>query len=556
MALSISKRLTIMSTAPIVLLAIILFALTYIESNQLRDDQLNLTENKFLEMKQAELKLLNEMAYNSIRHIYETGGTLEEALPTLRNLKYGKSGYFFGYSNRGERVFMGTTNKGIGKNYWNLQDSNGVFIIRELIKAGKQGGGVVSYHFPKPNQQVPEEKLSYAIYFDRWNLMVGAGFYLDDMNLVLNEMDEASSESLNGLMFYFAIASLVLLVLAIFFSAMVKRSVMLPLQSISTSMKELASGEGDLTARLNVKGQHELAELANSFNRFIETLQKMIKDVVAVSDSVTQRSASISSKISQVDEQQQKLQIQIEHSASAMSQMSATATDIAHNTAETATSTNESRDNIGQAGASVNELTSAVKTLADDVSGSNKAISTLEVNVQDIISVVSVIQEIAEQTNLLALNAAIEAARAGEQGRGFAVVADEVRTLATRTQASTLQVHESIEQLKKASGEAVKSMQHSFEQTDLAVSQSEKGMSELTKVVEHMDQIQDMSVVIATAAEEQSQVCDNLNQTVTEIAGHSEMSSQIASENRVEIKELIEDADKLQKLVGRFRINQ
>ena len=99
-------------------------------------------------------------------------------------------------------------------------------------------------------------------------------------------------------------------------------------------------------------------------------------------------------------------------------------------------------------------------------------------------------------------------------------------------------------------------MQHSFEQTDLAVSQSEKGMSELTKVVEHMDQIQDMSVVIATAAEEQSQVCDNLNQTVTEIAGHSEMSSQIASENRVEIKELIEDADKLQKLVGRFRINQ
>ena len=555
MALSISKRLSIISTAPVILLALILFSLTYFESNELRHEQLELTENKFLEMKHAELKLLNEMAYNSIRHIYESGGSLEEALPTLRDLKFGDSGYFFGYSDKGDRVFMGNIDKGIGKNYWNLQDSNGVYILRELIKAGKQGGGIVSYHFPKPNQQMPEEKLSYAIYLDRWNLMVGAGFYLDDMNVVLDEMDAASADSLDTLMFYFAIASLVLLILVIVFSTMVKRSVMSPLLSISESMKGLASGQGDLTSRLDVKGDHELAEMAHRFNQFLETLQQMIGEVVSVSDSVTQRSASINKRTSQVGEQQQKLQIQIEHSASAMSQMSATAVDIAHNTAVTATSTNESRENIGQAGASVNELTSAVKTLAEDVSGSNRAISTLEVNVQDIISVVSVIQEIAEQTNLLALNAAIEAARAGEQGRGFAVVADEVRTLATRTQASTLQVHESIEQLKKASGEAVKSMQHSFQQTDVAVNQSEKGMAELTKVVEHMNQIQDMSVVIATAAEEQSQVCDNLNQTVTEIAGHSEMSSQIAGENKVEIEKLTEDANKLHQLVGRFRIN-
>ncbi|MDX2423330.1 MAG: cache domain-containing protein, partial [Amphritea sp.] len=193
MTLSISKRLTIMSAAPVVLLAIILFLLTLFESEQLRQEQLDLANIKFVEMKREELKFMNEMAYSAVRQLYENGGSLEEALPTLRTLKFGDNGYFFGYTGKGDRVFLGNSDKGIGENYWDLKDANGVYLVRELVKAGQNGGGIVSYHFPKPNQKVAEEKLSYAFYLERWDLMIGTGFYLDDVNAVLSDLDQASS---------------------------------------------------------------------------------------------------------------------------------------------------------------------------------------------------------------------------------------------------------------------------------------------------------------------------------------------------------------------------
>ena len=258
MALSISKLRTIMGAAPIVLLAITLLILTVFENNQLRREQLDITKSKLVETKRAELKSLNDMAFSSIRHIYEGGGSLQEALPILRSLKFGQSGYFFGYTDNGDRVFMGNSDKDLGKNFSNLQDSNGAYLIQELVKAGKRGGGFVSYYFPKPGKEVAEEKLSYAIYLDRWNLMIGAGFYLDDVDTILADVNAASLENLDTLMIYFALVSVVLVVLAIIFSSIVKGTVMRPLHSINESMKALSSGEGDLTSRLKVDGDHEL----------------------------------------------------------------------------------------------------------------------------------------------------------------------------------------------------------------------------------------------------------------------------------------------------------
>lgn len=555
MNFSISKRLTIMGVAPVTLLAIFLLAFSFYENAQLADLQATNTRDSLVQNKKLELKSYMELAQTSVQHIYDNGGSLEEAMPVFTGLKYGNSGYFFGYASDGTRIFQGGTGKGVGSNFWNLQDSDGVYILREMIKAGKQGGGYVSYRFPKPGQDVPELKLSYATYYPRWDLMIGTGFYLDDVNEIVDALNDTASESVAEILIVSSVVAALLLAVAIAFSTMVKRSIMLPIKNISDSMDALANGEGDLTARLSVEGNHELAILAERFNTFISSLQKMILDVAALSNQVTDQSREITSKMEQIDGLLQNQQKEIEHSASAMTEMSSTAHDIAQNTSEAANSATESKDNIDHAENTVVDLTTGIQQLAQDVGSSNDAISALESNVHDIISIVGVIQEIAEQTNLLALNAAIEAARAGEQGRGFAVVADEVRTLATRTQSSTLEVHESIEKLKKASADAVQTMQKSFERSDKAVAQSEEGVAELKKVTDHVNTIQEMNVVIATAAEEQSQVCENLNQTIIEIAGQSEMSASIAKENNTSVQQLADAAHQLQNMVSRFRVS-
>jgi len=554
MSISISNRLTIMVIAPVTLLAVILLGFTFYQNEQLSDVQSINTRESLMQTKRDELKSYTLLAYNSVRHIYENGGELSEALPILKQLKYGDSGYFFGYTGSGIRTFMGNTDKKIGTNYWDLKDSDGVLLIQDLIKAGKNGGGYVTYRFPKPGATVPEQKLSYAIFLDRWDLMMGTGFYLDDVNQILASLEESSTANQESTISYSLIISVAFLVLAIFIGTMIKRSIMNPLYRLTTSMQALSTGEGDLTSRLKVESDNELGDLASSFNDFVARIQLMIKDVANLANDVTHRSGEISNQMMQIDDLLNQQRSHLDHSSSAMTEMASTAQDIAQNTAEAAQSATDSQQNVTKAERSVSDSTGIVHLLAEDVSSSNDAIAQLEGNVQDIMNIVVVIQEIAEQTNLLALNAAIEAARAGEQGRGFAVVADEVRTLATRTQSSTLEVNESIEQLKRASQEAVKTMQKSFERSDTAVTQSQQGVDELSHVTQHINTIQEMNTVIATAAEEQSQVCENLNETIIEIASQSELSAEIARDNRSSSQKLADDAGALNEMVSRFKV--
>lgn len=327
-----------------------------------------------------------------------------------------------------------------------------------------------------------------------------------------------------------------------------------PLRSTVLRLNDIASGEGNLTHRLPVEGKDELADLAVSFNAFVATIQDLVKQVAAATAQLAAASEQLSATSLETTQEVRRQQSETDQVATAMNEMTATVQDVARSASEAARSAQQT-DEQASAGKDVVRLTiDSIQSLATEVEDAAGVIQRLSSHSEEIGKVLDVIRGIAEQTNLLALNAAIEAARAGEQGRGFAVVADEVRTLASRTQASTQEIQGMIEGLQGNAGKAVEAMEKGRVQARDSVEQAGRAGESLDAITAAVTNISDMNTQIASAAEEQTAVAEEINRNVANIGQSVDETARGSEQISRASEELARLAAELQNKVGQFRV--
>lgn len=560
MRMSLKAKVLSLAVLPVLLFALVISLTTLFILQEQARKEVEETRQRLLSDAKATLQSYVAVAMTTIKPLYDAAAPGDDAaraqaIKLLSSITYGKDGYFFGYDSNTVRLFKANSPEGVGQSFKDNRDPNGVYVNRDLVKVAKDGTHYLQYSSTLPgNTQVLVPKLGYTEYLSKWDMAVGTSVNLDGIEAQVAVVEAKVQERMQGVVLSIVGIAVVVLLLIAAAGMLLANTILRPLNLMKANLDDIAAGEGDLTRRLTITSQDELGQLAGSFNRFVDKIHGLVRQITEMTSQLTGLVNQVSDQAQRSDLAMERQRHETDQVATAINEMSAAAQEVAKS-AQNAAVAAQQTDEEGQAAKRV-VAGSIVKihALVNDIRSSGVSLDSLQKDVSSIVSVLGVIRSIAEQTNLLALNAAIEAARAGEAGRGFAVVADEVRALASRTQISTQEIQSMIDRLQAGTQSAVEAMRRSSEAGDGTSAQANEAGASLDAMAQLIGTINSMNAQIASAAEEQTAVAEEINRSVHQIAVAVDSVADETQLGAQTSRSLADLGQRLGQLVGQFRI--
>ncbi|NJB68868.1 methyl-accepting chemotaxis protein [Desulfobaculum xiamenense] len=593
----IGVRISIAMIAMVVFIVGVILAFLY-NSAKVQEISISEVQEIMLKGQKEKISVGSSSIARALGDILQ-GAPRDQAIETMRTalkkirFEEDESGYYFIYEGTINIVHpiqpaMQGTDRGDSK------DPNGKYYLRELYKAAQQGGGFVEYVYDKPGAG-KQPKMAYAMPIPGTTFWIGTGVYIDNIEKekarIAGNIDEIVSSNTRVIVIAIVVLLLGVIVPAVLF---IIRSIVIPIKAATQAATDIAAGEYGVS--LDESGRDEAAMLSRSLNAMAATLSANIEEItlktqeaeekahaaeVAMEqaeearkranlarsegmlqaamrlETVVERISAATEEISsQSEEIRQGADVQkerIQTTATAMEEMNATVLEVAQNAGSAAERGAEAKNKAQHGAEVVGHSVKAMNTTYKQAELLKENMAQLDEQAQAIGNIMSVITDIADQTNLLALNAAIEAARAGEAGRGFAVVADEVRKLAEKTMGATKEVGDSIVAIQRVAEENVTSMEKALQDLEQAVDYSNQSGKVLNEIVQETESSAEQIQGIAAAAEEQSAASEEINRSIEEINIITTETARGVSESVIALQELAEQAEALKTLVQQLK---